>query len=818
MKKSTFISCVAAQLLACPFAFAQDECATAPTLVSGVASAFNTATATVTALPAVTDALCAGTFLGWGPTQKDVWFKWSATENGTADFSTCFAGSYDTSIVVYSGSCGALTPVACNGDGPDNAGCQEFYSLVSQLPVAAGTDYYVRIGGYTGTDTPDGATGTGAVTVTFTAGVDGCIGAIGACDVAHATPGCDTASCCAAVCSILPDCCTVGWDQGCVDVAIPECGYFQYSCVAPVQPNDCATSPQVISADGAVAFSNVGANSDGPGYGDSCGSGNNESNNDVWYRLNAIANGDFSISTCGTVPFDSKLAVYDLGTTPATFNYNSLPDVLVNCNDDGSATCLTTGGAAFASELTVTVSAGRSYLVCLSTFTNGETGSGSITFNVPEPCVLTPATVAEAEPCGEDLNGGCNMTTPVFEPIALGAIVEGTFWSSTESRDTDWYQFSIPSDRSVTVKLRSASLAQLFLLSDSCPGATLAVGSGSCPTLATGCLTPGTYRIAVVPSLFVTNPCNSGALNDYSLELTGVIPTTACPVLMDSTCQQPGPDTTSSSASSVLSGNFGQGCATACANGTGGTADVEWATVFTGANLPKEISCVNMGVASLRSLNSAAGTCGYYASDLPIGAQVILYRDIDGGAPRIPIVTPGDGGDLETIVTRTVSIPGGTFLGNIEFDPPLCIENETNVVVALSLYNLFSGTPVAAGVPSGAGYRSGISLTSVPLALPSNIYNRSTACAITQFQVVNYTTATNRFQWPVELNGQAASCGSTSACPADQNNDGVVNGADLGLLLGAWGPCPNCRADINIDGVVNGADLGLLLGAWGPCS
>lgn len=818
MKKSTFISCVAAQLLACPFAFAQDECATAPTLVSGVASAFNTATATVTALPAVTDELCAGTFLGWGPTQKDVWFKWSATENGTADFSTCFAGSYDTSIVVYSGSCGALTPVACNGDGPDNAGCQEFYSLVSQLPVAAGTDYYVRIGGYTGTDTPDGATGTGAVTVTFTAGVDGCIGAIGACDVAHATPGCDTASCCAAVCSILPDCCTVGWDQGCVDVAIPECGYFQYSCVAPVQPNDCATSPQVISADGAVAFSNVGANSDGPGYGDSCGSGNNESNNDVWYRLNAIANGDFSISTCGTVPFDSKLAVYDLGTTPATFNYNSLPDVLVNCNDDGSATCLTTGGAAFASELTVTVSAGRSYLVCLSTFTNGETGSGSITFNVPEPCVLTPATVAEAEPCGEDLNGGCNMTTPVFEPIALGAIVEGTFWSSTESRDTDWYQFSIPSDRSVTVQLRSASLAQLFLLSDSCPGATLAVGSGSCPTLATGCLTPGTYRIAVLPSLFVTNPCNSGALNDYSLEVTGVIPTTACPVLMDSTCQQPGPDTTSSSASSVLSGNFGQGCATGCANGTGGTADVEWATVFTGANLPKEISCVNMGVASLRSLNSAAGTCGYYASDLPIGAQVILYRDIDGGAPRIPIVTPGDGGDLETIVTRTVSIPGGTFLGNIEFDPPLCIENETNVVVALSLYNLFSGTPVAAGVPTNAGYRSGISLTSVPLALPSNIYNRSTACAITEFQVVNYTTATNRFQWPVELNGQAASCGSTSACPADQNNDGVVNGADLGLLLGAWGPCPNCRADINIDGVVNGADLGLLLGAWGPCS
>ncbi|MFM7798836.1 MAG: hypothetical protein ACKPBA_07610 [Planctomycetota bacterium] len=56
------------------------------------------------------------------------------------------------------------------------------------------------------------------------------------------------------------------------------------------------------------------------------------------------------------------------------------------------------------------------------------------------------------------------------------------------------------------------------------------------------------------------------------------------------------------------------------------------------------------------------------------------------------------------------------------------------------------------------------------------------------------------------------------ACPADLNNDGVVNGADLGLLLGAWGPCSGCAADLNADGVVNGADLGLLLGAWGPCA
>jgi hypothetical protein len=68
-----------------------------------------------------------------------------------------------------------------------------------------------------------------------------------------------------------------------------------------------------------------------------------------------------------------------------------------------------------------------------------------------------------------------------------------------------------------------------------------------------------------------------------------------------------------------------------------------------------------------------------------------------------------------------------------------------------------------------------------------------------------------------ELFGTVGDAGS--ACLGDLNLDGVVNGADLGLLLGAWGPCSSspCTGDLNTDGVVNGADLGLLLGAWGAC-
>ncbi|MBM4112025.1 MAG: hypothetical protein FJ253_01425 [Phycisphaerae bacterium] len=54
-------------------------------------------------------------------------------------------------------------------------------------------------------------------------------------------------------------------------------------------------------------------------------------------------------------------------------------------------------------------------------------------------------------------------------------------------------------------------------------------------------------------------------------------------------------------------------------------------------------------------------------------------------------------------------------------------------------------------------------------------------------------------------------------CPADFNDDGQVDGDDLGTLLGMWGPCVGCVADFNDDFQVDGDDLGTLLGEWGPC-
>lgn len=53
--------------------------------------------------------------------------------------------------------------------------------------------------------------------------------------------------------------------------------------------------------------------------------------------------------------------------------------------------------------------------------------------------------------------------------------------------------------------------------------------------------------------------------------------------------------------------------------------------------------------------------------------------------------------------------------------------------------------------------------------------------------------------------------------PFDLDGDGSVDGADLALVIAAWGACPgvpSCAEDFNGDGEVSGADLGSLIAAW----
>jgi hypothetical protein len=111
-----------------------DTCAGAIPLVGGEVSTTNTANATSTGDPVPGCQGSAG---------KGVWYTYTPASSGTVSVSTC-GSTYDTVLAVYSGSCGSLTPVACNDDnGPSCPGSQASVSF----SVTGGTTYYILAAG-----------------------------------------------------------------------------------------------------------------------------------------------------------------------------------------------------------------------------------------------------------------------------------------------------------------------------------------------------------------------------------------------------------------------------------------------------------------------------------------------------------------------------------------------------------------------------------------------------------------------------------------------------------------------------------------------
>lgn len=77
---------------------------------------------------------------------KDVWFSFQNACDGDTTISLCTGSTFDTTLAVFTGDCGAgLTEIACNDD---------FCGLVSELtfPLVANTTYYIAVGGFAGDD------------------------------------------------------------------------------------------------------------------------------------------------------------------------------------------------------------------------------------------------------------------------------------------------------------------------------------------------------------------------------------------------------------------------------------------------------------------------------------------------------------------------------------------------------------------------------------------------------------------------------------------------------------------------------------------
>lgn len=119
-----------------PPAVANDLCGAPTNLGLGRNGPFDSSLATSDAL-----AWPCGTAVG-----KDLWFRFTVGCAGTYSFSTCTpTRAFDTVVQVFSGSCGALTPVACD----DNAGGACGAGSTATATLASGS-YLIRVGGVSG--------------------------------------------------------------------------------------------------------------------------------------------------------------------------------------------------------------------------------------------------------------------------------------------------------------------------------------------------------------------------------------------------------------------------------------------------------------------------------------------------------------------------------------------------------------------------------------------------------------------------------------------------------------------------------------------
>ncbi len=256
---------------------------------------------------------------------------------------------------------------------------------------------------------------------------------------------------------------------------------------------------------------------------------------DVAYQYIPSADVVVDVTLCvSPTDYDSKLFIYE-GDCPGT---------LIGCNDD---LCQTPEFPIdYVSKIEcVPLLAGHVYYIIVDGY---GTSCGNYHLQIAEcvPCDVTcpGGAVPEAEPCGSDTNGGCNMATPVFEPAYCNETICGTAWFDGSTRDTDWYELVLTDSAYVTVT-GIAEFKAIFgwieQYTPGVPGCSNITGNflqyvqvDKCVegSFTTECWAPGTYYIWAGPQF--VNPIYCGTGDEYVLTITCqpcAPPTGACCVM-----------------------------------------------------------------------------------------------------------------------------------------------------------------------------------------------------------------------------------------------------------------------------------------------
>ncbi|MBX3396332.1 MAG: hypothetical protein KF841_13295 [Phycisphaerae bacterium] len=356
----------------CPTTPENDLCLGAIALSgSPVSEAFETTLATTDPNAPITDC---------GAIVQDLWYQYVAPCTGTLIIDT-LGSSFDTSIAVYgqNGVCPAECPLSSpDGDSSERVCSNDGVGIgsLSRVLVSAtqGDCFLIRVGG--NALSGDDSFGSGVLNIVCTTDT------IGAC--CHADRTCDD--------TVLIDDCLAQGDQFFSGETCSEA-------ICPSFPPNDECDGAITITDGQTPFDTTTA-SDSPAPippAPTC----EQPTKDLWYRYVAPCTGVAHITVCGSVAFDTVIAVYD--DCEACGDGQTLAD----CDNNGC-------GPNGASDLFLSVNEAQCYLIRIGGVA-GASGTGVLSINCGPNTQCCPGDV--------NLNSVVDLIdVPIFVGILLDPI------------------------------------------------------------------------------------------------------------------------------------------------------------------------------------------------------------------------------------------------------------------------------------------------------------------------------------------------------------------------------------------------------------
>ncbi len=171
--------------------------------------------------------------------------------------------------------------------------------------------------------------------------------------------------------------------------------------VEPAGPpsNDSCGSPNLISLGDTLGFNNALATTDGEPDAACDNNGDDQIENDVWFKFDSTVDGDVQVSTCGSAT-DTKIAVYASTDCP--------PGVSpVACADDGC------GDQA---SLIFSAVDGQGYLIRVGNPTDQPGGSGAVGISQLASCPAETVLLDQIGPDNSATTGQTVYASQIFEP------------------------------------------------------------------------------------------------------------------------------------------------------------------------------------------------------------------------------------------------------------------------------------------------------------------------------------------------------------------------------------------------------------------